>query len=207
MTLPAPFAYPTTVHQRRHRPARYVDYRSYKPWLRDEFTFRCVYCLERERWYPNRAAAFSVDHVIPQTRAPDRVCDYENLVYACLRCNSTKRDVLLSDPTRVPFAECLSINEDGTISPLNAEGADLIEILHLDHPAIIANRKKYLRILQIKLEYPNDSLIQAEFLDAFGYPDDLPDLSARRRGAPGSKSVPTPSHFQLRHGNQLDEVY
>jgi hypothetical protein len=65
MTVSAPFAYPVTAHERRHSPAGYVDYQNYKPWLRDEFTFRCVYCLERERWYPSGAAAFSVDHVVP----------------------------------------------------------------------------------------------------------------------------------------------
>src|SRR5436309_202187 len=43
--LPDPFAYPHEAHQRRHGPAGYTNYQSYKPWLRDEFAFRCVYCL------------------------------------------------------------------------------------------------------------------------------------------------------------------
>jgi hypothetical protein len=38
--LPAPFAYPSAPHSRRHGPAGYEDYTHYKPWLRDEFTFR-----------------------------------------------------------------------------------------------------------------------------------------------------------------------
>jgi hypothetical protein len=29
-----------------------TDYESYRPWLRDEFAFRCVYCLTRETWGP-----------------------------------------------------------------------------------------------------------------------------------------------------------
>jgi hypothetical protein len=44
------FIYPHHPHVRRHSPRGYRDYRSYKPWLRDEFDFRCVYCLWRERW-------------------------------------------------------------------------------------------------------------------------------------------------------------
>jgi len=32
----AVFAYPD-AHDRRHGPAGYVDYQSFKPWLRDEF--------------------------------------------------------------------------------------------------------------------------------------------------------------------------
>lgn len=45
MNLNDVLAYPANSHERRHGPLGYVDYKSYKPWLRDEFTFRCVYCL------------------------------------------------------------------------------------------------------------------------------------------------------------------
>jgi hypothetical protein len=55
------FRYPMSAHERRHGPRGYQDYRSYKPWLRDEFEFRCVYCLCRERWFPDGDANFSVD--------------------------------------------------------------------------------------------------------------------------------------------------
>ena len=44
------FQYPSSPYTRRHGPCGYSDHTSYKPWLRDEFTFRCVYCLARERW-------------------------------------------------------------------------------------------------------------------------------------------------------------
>ena len=45
-----PFRYPEQPHVRRHGPQGYVTLESYRPWLRDEFTFRCVYCLLREQW-------------------------------------------------------------------------------------------------------------------------------------------------------------
>ena len=45
-----PFSYPAAAHVRRHGPQGYADYPSYLPWLRDEFSFRCVYCLLREQW-------------------------------------------------------------------------------------------------------------------------------------------------------------
>jgi hypothetical protein len=35
-----PFSYPTTPHVRRHGPQGYADYASFRPWLRDEFTFK-----------------------------------------------------------------------------------------------------------------------------------------------------------------------
>ena len=53
-----PFPYATDTHMRRHGPVGYSSYKAYKDWLRDEFAFRCVYCLFREKWYPNRADAF-----------------------------------------------------------------------------------------------------------------------------------------------------
>jgi hypothetical protein len=45
--MPA-FTYPAEPHLRRHGPQGYVDAASYRPWLRDDFAFRCVYCLFRE---------------------------------------------------------------------------------------------------------------------------------------------------------------
>jgi 5-methylcytosine-specific restriction endonuclease McrA len=92
MTETVQLSYPLTAHQRRHAPAGYKNYQDFKPWLRDEFLFRCVYCLERERWYPNRADSFSVDHVQPKSRVPERLFDYSNLVYTCSRCNSSKQE-------------------------------------------------------------------------------------------------------------------
>jgi hypothetical protein len=208
MTVSARFAYSKSAQARRHAPAGYLDYQNFKPWLRDEFTFRCVYCLERERWYPNRAAAFSVDHVIPQISAPKRRCDYKNLVYACLRCNSNKREVRLPDPTRVPFGMCLSIDDNGILSALNADGADLIDLLHLNHSPAIDTRKKYIRIIKLKSDFPQNAEVHELFLDAFGYPDELPNLRALR---PPRGSRPRPasalSYHDLRRLNQLSEVY
>jgi hypothetical protein len=89
------FQYPPTPHERKHGPQGYEDFGSYKPWLRDEFSFRCVYCLCRETWFPDGAASFSVDHLQSQKVAPTRVTEYENLVYACCQCNACKQDAEL----------------------------------------------------------------------------------------------------------------
>src|ERR1700744_58368 len=112
-----PFAYPAEPPVRKHEPGGYPAYQSYKDWLRDEFSFRCVYCLERERWYPSGHAAFGVDHVKPKGLAEHAhlICDYTNLVYACNRCNAWKQDAMLLDPCTSAFAEHLVVDEDGTI--------------------------------------------------------------------------------------------
>src|SRR5580693_180255 len=86
------FQYPSVPHERRHGPRGYRHYESYKPWLRDEFSFRCVYCLCRERWFPDGDDYFSVDHLRAQSLAPELRTEYENLVYACCRCNAAKQD-------------------------------------------------------------------------------------------------------------------
>ncbi len=205
----APFAYPSSVHMRKHAPAGYEDYRSYKPWLRDEFTFRCVYCLERERWYPSRAAAFSVDHVVPQVVARDRICEYANLVYACVRCNSNKRDELFPATSQTPLAKHLAIDHDAIFSPVSARGYDFIRVFHLNDAPIIDTRRKHISILKLKHENPDDPLVHEIFLDAFGYPDDLPDLASMRPpgGRKRTKSVRTLSYYDLRRLNKLEAVY
>src|SRR4051812_47962992 len=74
----------------RHSPQGYRQYNKYKPWLRDEFLFRCVYCLYRESWTDFGHAVFGVDHAKAKTFYPSEECEYENLLYACNRCNSAK---------------------------------------------------------------------------------------------------------------------
>jgi nitrate reductase cytochrome c-type subunit len=205
-----PFAYAAVPHQRKHGPQGYADYQEYKDWLRDEFVFRCLYCLERERWYPSRAAAFSVDHVVPQVEDRMLVCLYGNLVYACLRCNSAKQDVKLIDPTATAFGQHLRVEADGGITALTVEGQDLSDLLHLDKRPAIDVRVEYLQRLRLEAEYPNDPNIHRHFIEAFKYPDDLPDLKGLR--PPGGNSHETGKescYFELRKANRLppDAVY
>src|SRR5271170_7235950 len=101
MEPPNPFSFPPSVPERKHGPAGYENYQEYKDWLRDEFVFRCVYCLERERWYPNGAASFAVEHILSKARYPHLECVYENLAYGCSRCNSFKQEFETLDPIRV----------------------------------------------------------------------------------------------------------
>jgi hypothetical protein len=75
------FDYPESRSERIHGPAGYASYESYRPWLRDEFIFRCVYCLKRETW-GQVTGEFELDHFQPQSLAPHLSLDYFNLVYA-----------------------------------------------------------------------------------------------------------------------------
>ena len=147
MKCPEPFRYAPEPHQRRHGPSGYANYQEYKPWLRDEFVFRCVYCLEREVWYPNGSDAFLVDHVVPQSKDSALICEYQNLVYACIRCNSLRRAVESLDPTNVAFADHLTVADDGVVHGLTVLGQDIIDQLHLNSETAIRNRNGILRVL------------------------------------------------------------
>jgi len=132
------FEYPAEPHSRRHGPAGYDDYGSYRDWLRDEFTFRCVYCLHRERWY-GRPGSFDIEHFIPVSVDPRGKCEYTNLLYACRTCNAAKSDVLaVPDPCTVAFGDCLRVKTDGEIEPLNEAGRRLRDVLRLNSPGNVS---------------------------------------------------------------------
>ena len=108
------FQYTVNPYVRRHGPHGYRDARAYKPWLRDEFDFRCVYCLCRERWFPDGDDSMSVDHVRPSRVAPADRTTYENLVYACCQCNASKQDATgVLDPCEEPFGRHLAVYRSG----------------------------------------------------------------------------------------------
>lgn len=209
MTAAAPFAYPPVPHSRLHGPSGYKDYGDYKPFLRDEFSFRCVYCLEREVWYPNRAGSFSIDHFTPKVIDPSQASDYENLVLACVRCNSFKQAyVIFLNPTKVAFADHFRVKPDGHIEGLSTEARDLIDLLHLDEEPALEVRRQVMNIARLKAKYKSDDLVDKVFVSKFRYPGDLPDLSSLK--PPGSNSRPggiQSSHFARRQKGLLPETY
>lgn len=108
------FDYPKFRSERRHGPSGYAAYESYRPWLRDEFDFRCVYCLKRETW-GQVTGEFELDHFSPQSISPHLRVDYVNLVYACQRCNSIKGRKTVADPFTLLCSEKISIRLDGSL--------------------------------------------------------------------------------------------
>jgi hypothetical protein len=73
------FTYPADPHVRRHGPQGYASIGSYRPWLRDEFSFRCVYCLLREQW-SLLPGMFDIDHFRPVVHHADLALTYDNLL-------------------------------------------------------------------------------------------------------------------------------
>lgn len=173
------YRYPNAAHARWHGPQGYEDYTSYKPWLRDEFAFECVYCLNREKWSPHGADGFGVDHVVAQATDPNLAVDYENLVYACARCNSYKQDNMVLNPCHVVLSNHVRINDDGTVEALTAEGDNYVRVLGLDDPVISDFRRRLLRVL-VDLGVSDDLEARERLAEWLGFPLDLPNLSRLR---------------------------
>lgn len=202
------FQYPSLPHTRRHGPRGYTDYTSYKPWLRDEFMFRCVYCLTRERWRHDGHGGFSVDHFEAQATHPQRRGLYDNLFYVCCACNAARSAIPLPiDPAREPLGAHLRITRDGVAEPLTAEGAQFIAIGQHNRPAMIDFRRRFLRLLETLAgsEAPQAMVALQELL---AFPDDLPDLATKR--PPGGNARPSgiaESCFERRRRGELPDVY
>lgn len=171
---PHPFAYAPRAHKRRHGPQGWSDYRRYREWLRDEFAFRCVFCLTREVWVDMRRRN-PIDHFQPQSQRPDLANDYDNLLYTCAGCNSLKSDEVIPDPCTIALGKCMRVHEDGTIEALDAQGHGqmLIEHLRLDDPTLVAYRRKMIGMLKSLARHD-----RREFIQWMSFPNDLPDLAS-----------------------------
>lgn len=198
--LPAPFAYPTKPHCRRHGPQGYPSHRHYRNWLRDEFCFRCIYCLRREEWL-TLSADFEIDHFLPKSKHPDVEKDYDNLVYACNRCNRTKAEKYLPDPESVAYGESLMVDAKGEIHAQNQAGENLIEALGLDDPDYTWMRR---RILDTLSENPGPKTLKW----LLGFPDSLPDLSKEPELKPNQRPHGiSDSHFERKKRGLLSNYY
>jgi len=197
-----PFSYPSEPHRHRHGPCGYANYESYRPWLRDEFDFRCVYCLAREQWTSFKGA-FALDHFNPVAISPDARSVYENLIYCCNACNLTKGDRAVSDPLELLVSSVVSVDGDGEIRTTSNEAASLIEQLGLDDERLVEFRKLWIGITDLAAEFNHDL-----FRTLMQFPADLPDLSTLRPPEGNSRpdGVET-CYFNMRLHGELPATY
>jgi hypothetical protein len=202
------FDYPSVALVRRHGPQGYLDYKHYKPWLRDDFSFRCVYCLCRETWFPDGEAFFGCDHVCPRSRAPQQLATYDDLVYACCVCNTWKKDFPETlDFSAVAFAEHLEAQADGTIRALTLRGQALIDVCALNRPRLVAFRRDLRALLALLAGCRGEAAVRLR-QRYLGYPDDLPDLASLR--PPGGNTRPegiASCCFERRRRGELLDTY
>ncbi len=91
--------------------------------------------------------SFSIDHVIPRSadRGGSSERDYNNLVYACNRCNSLRGVAQILNPAQEPLGEHLEVrDEDGSIVGRTDEGEKSIRILRLNDPTVCHHRRRAL---------------------------------------------------------------
>ncbi len=169
-----PFRYPAKPHVHRHGPAGYSTLESFRPWLRDEFDFRCVYCLKREQWGLVRRI-YDIDHFLPQATHSTVGHEYGNLLYSCATCNAAKRDVAAPNPSVCLIERHLTVDEDGSITGKTPDAVRLIRILGLDGPEYCEFRRLWIDIVVLAQKYNH-----ALWTNLMKYPDRLPDLARLR---------------------------
>ncbi len=202
------FNYPAELHRRKHGPTGYKDYESYRDWLRDEFSYRCVYSLVREQWCFDRRGNFDIDHLEPRAERPDLTCDYNNLLYLTHQVNLVRNKWSLPNPCKFALGECLRVYPDGDrvgeVEALNDTGERVISVLRLDSEDAIGFRRRMFSILRSLAV--ND---EATFRQLVGFPSELPDLRGAKRRNPGNTRPAgiRLSAFQLRENGTLPSWY
>ena len=194
---PFPFQYPLTPLARKHAPGYPTQWEPYRHWLRDDFDFRCVYCLQRERWVKRRAI-FAIDHIVPR-EAGGAPYDYGNLAYACASCNSNKSDNLVPHPEEHAYGKCVEVNKDGGIRAKNREGRWLIRALHLDDEENTGYRRDRIRELELFAKHD-----PKHFEHLMSFPDNLPDLQSK---LPPSNAKPDSWKQSHRERDSAGKIY
>ena len=125
---------------RERKPARrsdqkvFADYHAYRKSLKEDFHGCCGYCDDSDRFSD---VQFQIDHFVPKA-VMNNIAenDYENLVYACRRCNRAKWDKWPTGDENIPnngvdgfvdpcdaiYDQQFERNERGEIIPLTALG-------------------------------------------------------------------------------------
>ena len=98
----------------------YKRYRSFKPYLREDFNSRCGYTDCPDFWFGGKNN-FHIDHFKPFSKNPKLATEYSNLVYCCSYVNILKSDDEgdYIDPCDVDFNDHFKRAKDGSILPKN----------------------------------------------------------------------------------------
>lgn len=146
----SPLVYPKIRHVRTENPPEYTSYKTYKPFLRREFSGLCVYCRHLDTWFPD-GSSFGVDHYRPKDRFRGLTNTYSNLFYCCNRCNSFKGaywppSVELEGVDFIPnpcdhemFSHMRYV--DGVVEPKSKAGERAVKILDLNDDRAVSFRK------------------------------------------------------------------
>ena len=140
-----PFWYPTKKHQRTEIPPVYANYRDYKPYLKDEFSGRCVYCRKADSGQD--PGSFHVEHYKPKYLFSELVNVYINLFYACASCNrfksnywSAKKSKQVLNPCNHVMSQHLVFASE-LVEKRSSQGRLNMELLRLNNAEAVSYRR------------------------------------------------------------------
>jgi HNH endonuclease len=155
--LPSIACLQTAPIERRHAPVSHAaherGYERFRPCLRWEFSFSCAFCLLHECQVCHggalSSAQFWIEHLEPQSERSDLRNVYSNVVYACRRCNLSRRarprgdaqGRRLLDPCRDAWAEHFRA-EDDQLRALTPDAGYTAETYDVNGPAKVALRRE-----------------------------------------------------------------
>ena len=127
------------------------EYESYRPWLRQDFEFRCAYCLRHEFFFGGGEAG-EIDHFRPRHLFPSRVNEYRNLYWSCRKCNAVKgakwpseaqmeRGLRFLDPCVEGHEDHWQTQADGVLTAFTPVGRYTIRQIRLDRPTLTQFRE------------------------------------------------------------------
>jgi hypothetical protein len=155
----------------RSTPARpYQNYRDYRSLLRQDFRYRCAYCLLHE-YFLGGEAGCCIDHHRPiqgPSARPDLISEYSNLYWCCRECNENKGDTW---PSAEDYAAGLRfldpcqpeddhdrhwrVRPDGVLEPLTPTGRYTIRRLRLWRPFLQHHREQLFHLQEEVLALEN----------------------------------------------------
>ena len=145
---------------------------------------------------------YDLDHFIPQKTDSAQKAEYDNLGYACRRCNLTRLGESVPDPMGIT-AQKLRLQPDGSLRPYSVDAEALVLKLDMNAPRMISWRLLWVRLVDLARERDADL-----FLRLMSYPTNLPNLARLR--PPGENSRPagvTASHVVRRARGELPAIY
>lgn len=128
---------------------KFDKYSKYKPYLKKDFQERCCYCnLSSELL----TIPYHIEHFIPikafEGKKDSLLTEYENLMWACPKCNLSKGDKYKGDfltsskienelfynPVETDYNDIFFRNEIGGIDSEDTKGREMIKLLKLYRP-------------------------------------------------------------------------
>lgn len=126
------------------------NYRAFRRYVEDDFVHCCAYCLRHEDW-ADGAETYEIDHFRPHSLFPDLICVFDNLYYACHRCNHRKLDrwpseellaqgIGFVDFCQDDFETHYELMPDGFWKPLTESARYTLRMLRLNSDDLVRQR-------------------------------------------------------------------